>query len=246
MKNIWQFLGLTQETIGRGRYFIVNIAVSFGLPIVISLLINPVVSLLEDVAIVLYPMVALWVVLIVFSLVVYVKTSIRRVRDIGIARSWWVLAIIPLVNIPFFIFLCLKKGGANRQHSLPWENPFKEQFKLFFLNELSKPFIIICFGVIVAGAVYAGSVASDFELFIQKFGFGWWGVIALVAVLLINLLIPLVKLCAKYVPIAIKTGGAQTKLTKANIQNMPAFQRYLLLIALGILIVLILILVRVR
>jgi len=155
MKNVLQFLGLTQETIGRGRYFVANITASLGLPIAVSLLMSFFFSLFEDDPVILYPLLALFIASLVFSFVVYIKTSIRRVRDIGIARSWWVLAIIPLVNIPFFIFLCLKKGESGSGHSSLQKNPFTEQFKRFFSHELSKPFMIICFGLIVAGIVFA-------------------------------------------------------------------------------------------
>ncbi|PIV25067.1 hypothetical protein COS38_03610 [Candidatus Berkelbacteria bacterium CG03_land_8_20_14_0_80_40_36] len=75
----------------------------------------------------------------------------------------------------------------------------------------------------------------------EKFSFGWWGIIGFTAVFFLNLLIALVKFITKYVPILIRTGGAQTKSTKTNIRNMPAFQRYVLFIALATLIILILI-----
>ncbi len=296
LENIWQFLGLAQNAIGRGRYFVANITASLGLPIVVSLLMSFFFSLFEDEPIILYPLLALFIVSLVFALVVHIKTSIRRVRDIGIAQSWWVLAIIPIVNIPFAIFLCLKKGGSGNGHFSVQNNPLTEQFKRFFLHEFSKPFVVICFSVIIAGAIHAGYVVSDlkqdvdikitqreeeingkltpiarslflntggtpdwvyddathnelrriketssFQLFFEKFGFGWWGVIALVAVFLINVLILMAKLAAKYIPILIRTGSAQTKSAKTNIKNMPAFQRYLLLTTLAILIILVLI-----
>ncbi len=163
MKSIWQFLGLTQDTIGRGRYFVANITASLGLPIVVSLLMVFFSSLFEDEPVILYPLLALFIVSLVFALVVHIKTSIRRVRDIGIAQNWWVLAIIPLVNIPFIIFLSLKKGGSGSGHFSLRNNPFTEQFKRFFSHEFSKPFMIICFGVIVAGTVYAWFAASNLK-----------------------------------------------------------------------------------
>jgi len=296
LENIWQFLGLAQDTIGRGRYFVANITASLGLPIVVSLLMSFSFSLFEDEPIILYPLLVLFIASLVFALVVHIKTSIRRVRDIGVTQNWWVLVIIPLVNIPFVIFLCLKKGGSGSGHFSVQNNPFTEQFKRFFSHEFSKPFIIICFGVIVAGAIHTGYVVFDlkqdidikitqreeeinrkltpiarslflntrgtpdwvyddathnelrriketssFQLFFEKFGFGWWGVIALVVVFLINVLILATKFAVKYIPILIRTGSAQTKSANINIKNMPAFQRYLLLIAIAILIILVLI-----
>lgn len=322
MKNIWQFLGLTQDAIGRGRYFVANITASFGLPIVVSLLMSFFFSLFEDEPVILYPLLALFIVSLVFALVVHIKTSIRRVRDIGIAQNWWVLAIIPLVNIPFIIFLCLKKGGSGGGHFSLWNNPFTKQFKRFFSHEFSKPFMIICFSVIVAGVVYAWFAASNvknnidlmieqreeeiaqemfgksyeqarveydkrksdhekclagrtepteyarkskclsemiywetyeekeqqaykdsayqellylkessvsrvfIEKFVKNFGFGWWGVIALVSVFLINILIVFYKLIKMYVPLVFWYGNTQTKSIKTNMQGMAPFQRY--------------------
>ena len=165
--------------------------------------------------------------------------------------------------------------GLTQENSLFVWNHIKEQFNFFFSKSYSKPFMIICFGVIVVGAIYAGSVVSDlkqdidariaqkkielgnifdkeaklmpkyqvktegltsieqnrleramkrvvtedplfrpyftdsayreltrieetssFQLFTENFGVGWWGVIALVAVFLINILIALIKLPA--------------------------------------------------
>lgn len=317
LENIWQFLGLAQDTIGRGRYFVANITASLGLPIVVSLLMSFFFSLFEDEPVILYPLLVLFIASLVFALVVHIKTSIRRVRDIGIAQSWWVLAIIPLVNIPFVIFLCLKKGGSGSGHFSLRNNPFTEQFKRFFSHEFSRPFMIICFSVIVAGTVYAWFAAynlknnidakilereeeiaheifkmgyeqaaveydkrkgafenclvaqdnrrdkcvvemilweswqdaerkalndqlykelnhtketSLFLVFIEDFGknfsFGWWGVIALVSVFLINILILLYKLIKMYVPLVFRYGNTQTKSIKTNMQGMAPFQRY--------------------
>jgi hypothetical protein len=87
--------------------------------------------------------------------------------------------------------------------------------------------------------------APSFQLFIEKFGFGWWGIIALVGVFITNILILFVKSLKKYTPIIIRTGSIQVKSVKTNVQNMPVFQRYLLLIALAVLIILVLIFIRI-
>lgn len=151
----------------------------------------------------------------------------------------------------------------------------------FFSHKFSKPFVIICFGVIAAGAIHAGYVVSDlkqdidikiaqreaeisgkltpvarsfflntggtpdwvyddpthnelrriketssFQLFIEKFSFGWWGIIALATVLFINITILFYKLIRVYVPLIFRYGNAQTKSIKTNMQGMAPFQRY--------------------
>lgn len=112
--NIWNFLGLTQDRIGRRKFLVASLAVQWGLPLVVSLVMGLFyVSLKEGNPLLFLPAIAFFASL-VFGVVVYIKISIRRVRDIGIAQGWWVLAIIPLINIPFFVYLCLKGGGDGR------------------------------------------------------------------------------------------------------------------------------------
>lgn len=242
MKEIWQFLGLTQNTIGRGRYFIANIIASIGLPLAISLLTNSFSNLFENQPVILYPLIILFIGSIIFSLVVYIKTSISRMRDIGMAQIWWVFAIIPLVNIPFSIFLCLKRGGSNGND---FENAyFTQQFKRFFSYELTGYFLVLCFIVILAGAIHALFVASRFRPFFESFGLGWWGVIALLAVFLVNILIAAMKHLKHFVLVVIKKGGEHIALIKNNVRDLPTFQRYLLLIALLMFITLAFILIK--
>jgi len=112
--NIWNFLGLTQDRIGRRKFLIAFLTAQWGLPLVVLLVMGLFyVSFGEDSSLLFLPAIALFASLI-FGVVVYIKISIRRVRDIGIAQGWWVLAIIPLINIPFFVYLCLKEGGDGR------------------------------------------------------------------------------------------------------------------------------------
>lgn len=86
--------------------------------------------------------------------------------------------------------------------------------------------------------------APSYQLFFEKLGFGWWGVIALAAVFLINVLVVMVKFLKSVVPIVIRGGRKQLGLTKSNVWNMPAFQRYALFIALLILATLVFILIK--
>ncbi len=111
MRKIWQFLGLAEETIGRGRYALVNTILA--IPLVVTYLVftsadSPIVS-----APLAFSVFGWFIVLLVFYLIVYWKSTTLRVRDIGIAIGWRILAIVPWINIPFFIFLCLKRGRNN-------------------------------------------------------------------------------------------------------------------------------------
>ena len=112
IKDIWNFLGLTQDRIGRRRFLIAFFSVQWGLPLAVILLMGLFYLVFgEDNPILFLPAIVFFASL-VFGLIVYIKICIRRVRDIGIAQSWWVLAIIPLINIPFFLYLVLNKGKA--------------------------------------------------------------------------------------------------------------------------------------
>ena len=98
--NIWNFLGLTQDRIGRRKFLVAFLAAQWGLPLVVLLVMGLFyVSFEEGNPLIFLPAIAFFASL-VFGVVVYIKISIRRVRDIGIAQGWWVLAIIPLINIP--------------------------------------------------------------------------------------------------------------------------------------------------
>jgi len=85
---------------------------------------------------------------------------------------------------------------------------------------------------------------SDLQLFFEKLSFGWWGVIALAAVLIINILIILIKFLKTTIFMFIRVGNNQAILAKNNINNMPAFQKYLLLIAVLTLATLVFILIK--
>ena len=340
MKNIWKFLGLTEDRIGRRRFLVAFFSAQWGLPLAVLLVAGLFYLVFGDDSPILFLPAIVLIASLIFGLVVYIKICIRRVRDIGIARSWWVLAIIPLVNFPFFIYLCLKKGTTRQLTDGSKTNLFTQQFKLFFAKKYSKLFIFICFGVIVVGIVSAWFAASNlksnidtkiqereeelaqeifgksfeqarieydkrksdyekclaertepteyarkskclifwetyaekekqaykdskyqellrakeistFQIFkegFDRFNFGWLGItigiMTLVLAFLINILIVLFKFSAKYVPPIFRIGNVQAKSIKTNMEGMPAFQRYLLLIALLMLITLVLVLIK--
>ncbi len=162
IKDVWNFLGLTQDRIGRRRFLIAFFSAQWGLPLAVLLVHGLFYLVFGESPILFLPAIVFFASLI-FGLIVYIKICIRRVRDIGIAQDWWVLALIPLINFFFFIYLSLEKSGAGQAGSFSLTNLTREQFRRFFSHELSKPFIIICIGVIVAGAIVAGSAVSNLK-----------------------------------------------------------------------------------
>ena len=126
MKNIWKFLGLTQERIGRRRFLIAFLSAQWGLPLAVLLVVGLFYLVFgEDSPILFLPVIVFFASLI-FGFIVYIKICIRRVRDIGIAQNWWILAIVPLINIPFFLYLVLKKGKTVGDDNTANTNKTKE------------------------------------------------------------------------------------------------------------------------
>src|SRR3989338_1117958 len=125
MKNIWKFLGLTEDRIGRRRFLVAFFSAQWGLPLAVLLVAG------------------------LFYLVFGDDSPI--------------LFLPAIVLIPFFIYLCLKKGTTRQLTDGSKTNLFTQQFKLFFAKKYSKLFIFICFGVIVVGIVSAWFAASNLK-----------------------------------------------------------------------------------
>lgn len=148
IKDVWNFLGLTQDRIGRRRFLIAFFSAQWGLPLVAVLLTGLFYLVFgEDSPILFLPVIVFFTSLI-FGFIVYIKICIRRVRDVGITQGWWVLAIIPLINIPFFLYLVLKKGKTiDNDHT---SNTSKTEGGL---SKSSRVKVAIIAGVLVLGAV---------------------------------------------------------------------------------------------
>ena len=161
IKNISNFLGLTQDRIGRRRFLIAFFAAQWGLPLVAALLTGLFYLVFgEDSPILFLPAIVFFASLI-FGFIVYIKICIRRVRDIGITQGWWVLAIIPLINIPFFVYLCVKNGKGGPGKKSEKINSLVEQFRSFFTNKHLRVFLIIGFIVFGIGAITLFFVFSN-------------------------------------------------------------------------------------
>lgn len=80
---------------------------------------------------------------------------------------------------------------------------------------------------------------SSFQLFIENFSFGWWGVIPLVLVFTINLIVVPVRVVKRWVTKLTRQVPASTSLVKNNLKEMTPFQRYSLIIFVTIALVLI-------
>jgi len=153
MKNIWKFLGLTQERIGRRRFLIAFLSAQWGLPLAVLLVVGLFYLVFgEDSPILFLPVIVFFASLI-FGFIVYIKICIRRVRDIGIAQNWWILAIVPLINIPFFLYLVLKKGKTVGDDNTANTNKTKEGLsKSFYVK------VAIIAGVLVLVAISLGAI----------------------------------------------------------------------------------------
>ncbi len=110
IKDVWNFLGLTQDKIGRRRFLIAFFSAQWGLPLMVLLSMSLFYIIFGEGSPILFLPSILFFASLIFGAIVYIKICIRRVRDIGIAQNWWVLAIIPLINMPFFVYLCVKNG----------------------------------------------------------------------------------------------------------------------------------------
>ncbi len=117
--KIKHLLGLEEETISGGRYFLVNLILPLLVPIVSGVLSG------------LMPLVFLWFVpqstsdalatasfsilfLIGSLLAVYVlvRTTRKRLRTIGISSNWFWLLFIPLINLFFFLFISITRAKS--------------------------------------------------------------------------------------------------------------------------------------
>jgi uncharacterized membrane protein YhaH (DUF805 family) len=53
----------------------------------------------------------------IVMIIVYIGSSIARLRDIGVSPNWFVLGLVPYVNIFFFLAMALKEGKVARNRA---------------------------------------------------------------------------------------------------------------------------------
>lgn len=103
------------ERLGRRKYILVNVIsgiTGFGVifvPYLFFLLLPDI-----DLTILAIPLTILGVVAVIAMLIVFLGTSISRLRDMGVSRYWAIAGLIPYVNILFFMTLALTEGSAIR------------------------------------------------------------------------------------------------------------------------------------
>jgi uncharacterized membrane protein YhaH (DUF805 family) len=113
MQKLKDFLGFSTNLVNQKIYIRANLT-TLALLILFNIFIrstmsNELISLSNSV-IALYIVLAL--ALGILALVVYVMTTIKRLRDIKMNERWVILALIPYLNLIFFFYLCFQKSKA--------------------------------------------------------------------------------------------------------------------------------------
>lgn len=103
------------ERLGRRKYILVNVIfgiIGFGVifvPYLFFLLLPDI-----DLTVLTIPLTILSVVAVIAMLIIFLGTSISRLRDMGVSRYWAIAGLIPYVNILFFMTLALTEGRVMR------------------------------------------------------------------------------------------------------------------------------------
>ena len=104
------------ERLGRRRYVEINV-LSGVIGFAIILLPLLLVLLLPDFKSSYYltiPAAAVGIATAIIMLLIYIATSIARLRDMGNSTHWFVLGLIPYINVIFFIVLAFREGEQSR------------------------------------------------------------------------------------------------------------------------------------
>lgn len=63
------------------------------------------------------PFTAISICAAIVMILVYIASSIARLRDLGFASNWFILGLVPYVNIAFFLVLALREGKVARSRA---------------------------------------------------------------------------------------------------------------------------------
>ena len=61
------------------------------------------------------PIAAVGIAVAIVMILVYCAASVARLRDIGYSSHWFILGLIPYVNVIFFVLLALAEGKVARE-----------------------------------------------------------------------------------------------------------------------------------
>ena len=106
MYKIEEFFEVKKETIGRLPYFIANISTSLLLTIFVKIYNQHHHT---------FKWQLLGLLILIPYLYVYVTTTLKRLKDVGMRKAWLIVGFIPGIKQVLFIYLCLKEGKNNSE-----------------------------------------------------------------------------------------------------------------------------------
>jgi hypothetical protein len=107
---------IRKDRLGRRRYVEINVlsgVVGFAvifLPLVLVLLLPD----FESSNYLMIPAAAVGIATAIIMLLVYIATSIARLRDMGNSTHWFIVGLVPYLNVVFFVALAFKEGKLSR------------------------------------------------------------------------------------------------------------------------------------
>lgn len=109
----WNYLErwITQDRLGRRRYLQINVlagVIGFALILLPFLFILFLPDFNSDFLMV--PVAAVGIAVAIVMILIYIASSIARLRDMGRSTNWFIAGLIPYVNVLFFLFLALTEG----------------------------------------------------------------------------------------------------------------------------------------
>ncbi|HEX8591294.1 MAG TPA: DUF805 domain-containing protein [Candidatus Paceibacterota bacterium] len=107
---------MRKDRLGRRRYVEINVlsgVIGFAV-ILLPLLVVLLLPDFESSNYLMIPAAAVGIATAIIMLLIYIATSIARLRDMGNSTHWFVAGLIPYINVVFFIILAFREGKASR------------------------------------------------------------------------------------------------------------------------------------
>ena len=61
------------------------------------------------------PIAAIGIAAAIVMILIYIATSMARLRDIGVSPNWFLVGLVPYVNVIFFVILALTEGATAKK-----------------------------------------------------------------------------------------------------------------------------------